>query len=290
MSKPDLIIAAVSNVQWLNICPFANSIVKSGFLETDGQVVILASGMDQFTTDCLRQRDFEVIPFRTSADAHTFITKTRFEVLLEFLKKYGEEYRYVIWVDVNDLIFQSNPTDWLDSLTQTPVLVAASEVWRVKDEPQFNVPWVRNTTPDDFEWLQHMPICCGGTIAADVQTMMRTVERILELVTAHPSGNDQAALTYIVHKPFEFPIPTYVRIPPMDGGWAVTCSAFDTHNFKSPIGIPDTVLYDNIPIFDLDRGIVYSPRGEGDIPFVIVHQYNRDPRWNDIIRKKYGEI
>jgi hypothetical protein len=288
MSKPDLIIAAISGMTRWQICPFANSIVKSGFLEAGGEAVILASGVDAFTLDCLRQRDFTVVPFTNPPKSPTFVVKDRFEVLLKFLKKYGDEYRYVIWVDTNDLVFQLNPTPWLDRLPDGPVLIAASECWRVADETQFNAPWVKNTTPDDFEWLQYTSICCGGTIAGDVQTMIDAITSILALVTARPGANDQAALTYIAHKPFMFSPPTRVIIPRMQMGWAATCSAFSVLNFSSPIGISEDQLTDAPPTFDLEDETVFTP--DGKTPMVIVHQYNRDVRWIKIMYEKYGDM
>jgi hypothetical protein len=284
--KPDLIIAAVTGMRWDQIRPFANSIVKSGF---HGETVILVHNMDSFTQDCLRAREFTVVPFSNPTEPTNFITKYRFVQLLKFLKKYGQEYRYVIWVDAGDQVFQLDPSPWLESrLGDMPGLVVARECWKIKQEQQWNVPWVKATTPDDFEWLQHQEICCGGTIAGDVATMTRTIEQILQMVDARPDANDQAALNYIFHRPFNFPSPTRTLIPTMSAGWTATCSAFDTPGFKSLIGIPVDQLTDIPPIFDTERELVLTP--DGKTPFVLVHQYNRDDGWTRIMHTKYGDI
>ena len=111
---------------------------------------------------------------------------------------------------------------------------------------------------------------------------------IRALVKARSGGNDQAALNYVIHKPFMFPAPTRVIIPRMRDGWAATCSAFSVGSFSSPIGIDEGRLEDDPPLFALKDETVFTP--SGDATMVIVHQYNRDARWIKIMYEKYGDM
>lgn len=283
-TKPDLIITCVTGLKWEHLRPFANSIVKSGFV---GETVILVNNVDPFTQDCLRTRGFTVVPFAAHAPVN-FVTHGRFVPLLKFLQKYGQEYRYVIWVDATDLIFQSDPTEWLNGLQEGPKLIGARECWRIKDEMQFNDPWLLNTFPAEYEWLRNQEVVCGGTVAGDAETMISTVQWILRMVEANPKANDQSTLAYAAHKPFFFPSPTRVLIPPMAAGWCATCSAFDTEGFHSPIGIPNGDLTDGPPVFDQKREIVLTPDGRKS--FALVHQWNRDEGWIRIMHTKYGDL
>jgi hypothetical protein len=285
--KPDLIITAVTGLQWPHLRPFANSIIKSGF---QGEAVFLVHNVDAFTQDCLRARDFTVVPFSIRGNGPmNFVTQVRFLPLVKFLEKYGDEYRYVIWVDATDQVFQRNPSDWFDEqiVTTLPLLVAARECWRIKDETRYNDPWLSQSFPAEYDWLREQEIVCGGTVAGDAETMLRTMKQISKF-SENPEVNDQSSLAYVVHKPFNFPVPTRVFMPIMQEGWCATCSAFKTAGFQSIIGIPDDQLTDTPPVFDQHNEVVLTP--DGKTPFVLVHQYNRDVNWIRIMHSKYGDL
>jgi hypothetical protein len=285
--KPDLVITCIAGYGWEQIRPFALSLKHSGF---QGDKVILAAQVDPFTIECLDNRGFEIVQFMLEGDdPRGFVIKQRFIPLLRFLAKHRHEYRYVIWVDAGDQIFQSNPSTWLEAHLPEDgrALVAARECWKIKDEPRFNVPWVRATVPDEYDWLCNQEICCGGTIAGDAETVFQAISKIYAMICANPNANDQAAWNYLVHKPFEFPVPTKILIPKMADGSTATCSAFRAINFHSVIGhLPgDPILTDDVPIFDIPAGRVLTP--DGNKAFVLLHQYNRDVRWSQLVHQKY---
>jgi hypothetical protein len=287
MKKPttDLVITCIAGYGWEQIRPFALSLLHSGF---KGDKIILAGNTDPFVIECLDNRGFDVVQFNLEGtDPRGFVIKQRFIPLLRFLAAHKHEYRYVIWADAGDQIFQSNPSIWLEQHLPEgiPALVAARECWRIKDETQFNAPWAKATVPDDYEWLCNQEICCGGTIAGDAETVFRAISKIYEMLCANPAANDQAAWSYLVHKPFAFPVPTKIWIPDMSDGWTATCSAVKTPTFSSIIGRDESLLTDKAPVFDMTRGLVLTP--DGKTPFALVHQYNRDGRWTHIIHQKY---
>jgi hypothetical protein len=255
--------------------------VASGF---QGDKVILASGMDSFSTSCLTNREFHVGSFNLTPVP--FVTQGRFIPLLRYLKEFGEQYRYVIWVDAADQIFQSNPSDWLDKLPdEEHVIIAARECWRIKDELQFNDPWLKaSVTTPDYERLREQEVLCGGTVAGTPVAMYSLMKSILESAQNNPRANDQSMLAYYLHR---YTPAVSVRIPSMRDGWTATCTAFDTQNFHSPIGKPADQLTDDVPIFDTEKKLVLTP--DGVTPFVLVHQYNRDARWIEIMRTKFRE-
>lgn len=285
--KTDLVIAAICGYRWEQIRPWVISIRKSGFT---GDVVLLAAHqtIEPFTLECVTNRNIKVVPFEIPSDTTTwtFTSKQRYIPLLQFLSKHRGKYRTVIWTDVSDLIFQSNPSDWLEKHIDGPTIVAARECWRIKDEITFNLPWVKAAFPDDADWLQEQEVLCGGTLAGDAESMFLALSKIYEITSKHPEYADQAVLNYVLHKPFNFPVPTRIYVPTMGEGWTATCSAFQTGSFKSccprEAGV---ILTDDAPVFDRERGLVLTPTEW--LPFAIVHQYNRDADWVRIIPAKY---
>ena len=276
--KPDLVITAAGGYQhWGQIRHFAVSLERSGFA---GDKVVLADRLTPFISDCLRNRGFEVVPF-TNPPNTPFVIKGRFEPLLKFLGNHAHKYRYIIWADMGDVIFQSNPSTWLTENAYKHEIIAARECWRVCDEPQFNIPWMQATAPDQYEFLKDLEILCGGTVAGSSRLMYQLMSRIYSTVSENSAANDQAALTCLLHTTFS----AYTDIPPMVEGWVATCSAFQTEGFNSLIGKPAKELTDRVPIFDLKQGLVLTP--DGSKPFVMVHQFNRDIRWCQIVSEKY---
>lgn len=224
--KPDLVITAVGGYQWEQIRPYVISLTRTGF---QGDKVILASKMDVFALECATNRGFKVIPFSVPADTNswTFTSKQRYIPLIQFLAKHRQKYRNVLWVDASDLIFQTNPSDWFDRHDRASTIYAARECWRIKDETQFNDPWVKAAFPNDYDWLRNEEVLCGGTLAGSADAVFEALVKIFKITSEHPEYADQAVLNYVLHKPFNFP-PGTIQIPAMKDGFAATCSAFRT--------------------------------------------------------------
>jgi hypothetical protein len=285
--KKDLVIAAIAGYRWEQIRAFVISLDKSGFR---GDRVLLTAHMDLFTLECAANRGFKIVPFDIpdNPSAWTFVCRQRFGPLIQFLAQHRHKYQNVIWTDVADLIFQSNPSSWLASnvIVGSRTLVLARECWRIKDELKFNDPWIKTAFPNDYEWLREQEVLCGGTLAGDAETVFEALVKIFKITSEQLDTTDQAALNYVVHKPFGFPSPTHLYVPAMRHGWTATCSAFLTENFHSIIGQSPEALTDSVPVFDYAKGLVLIP--DGKTPFVIVHQYNRDRVWARIIPAKYA--
>lgn len=287
-NKPDLVVGAICGYQWEQIRPWVISLLKSGF---KGDVVLFATRqmMDPFTLECITNRNVKVIMFDIPADttSWTFTSKHRYIPLLQYLSKNRHRYRHVVWTDVSDLIFQTDPSEWLAKHVNPPMVIAARECWRIQDESTFNLPWAKAAFPDDIEWLQRCEILCGGTLAGDAETVFRTLMEVYKITSVHPEYADQAVLNYVLHKPFHMQVPTHVYIPSMSAGWTATCSAFDSNGFKSCCPkAKGVVLTDETPVFDQVRGLVLTP--DGKTPFAIVHQFNRDVDWVRIIPQRYA--
>lgn len=287
-SKPDLVCGVVAGYAWEQIRPWVSSILQSGF---KGDIILFANNTSPFAIDCCRNRNVEVVPFNIPADTPQWVlvSKYRYIPLLQFLTKHRTKYRNVIWTDVVDLIFQTNPSEWLESHTTESTIVASRVCWIIKDEDTFNCQEARRAFPADFWWLQNKEILCGGTLAGSIDAMIDALSKIFAITSVHPNFADQAVMNYVLHKAGNFPETTRIYIPNMSEGWAVVCSAFKTAGFWSTIG-PDIshaqAVTDEIPDFDQKRGIVLTP--DGKTPFAILHQYNRDPFWNHFISKKYA--
>ena len=76
-----------------------------------------------------------------------------------------------------------------------------------------------------------------------------------------------------------------MRIPRTEEGFCATCAAFKTEEFCSYCADP-SVLTDTSPRFDRATSTVYIPGT--DVPFSVVHMYDRDTSWKSLIEAKLG--
>ena len=288
MPKKDAVITAVRGYKWEDIRAFAISLDRTGF---DGDKIILDVGLPEFTRDCLRNRDYKLVPCNAPADDRVplFIIYYRYLLLLKFLKEHGAEYRYILWVDAGDQVFQVNPTLWLNENANPHTIIAARENWLIKDETTWNDVWVRESIPEEYDWLREYEVICAGTVAGDAATVYEVVKTITDMVRERQTtgtsvwGADQAFLNYLLRKPF--PVNSY--IPALTEGWCATLSSVITENFRSCCGFPREKVLADPPFFHGGAGTVLTP--DGSKPFVLVHQYNRDGRWTNIMRDKFRE-
>jgi hypothetical protein len=287
----DLIVSAVQNYGWPKLRAYANSLARCGF---EGTKLMFVENVAQDCQENLRSLGFDVRPFSTKGlpsarrGQKLAFCNARYIPVIEFLKQ--NDFRYVIWTDTRDLVFQSNPSDWLDA--HGAPLVAAGECWSIKGlPPSPNDTWVKYVaTPEDYAWIREQEALCSGTIAGDTQTVLALMERMLDVSYAVDQvwGIDQGVYNCVVR---QSPFKEVLRVPRMAEGFIATCSAFRTDSFASGVATL-SLLIDEQPRFDRKNGVVRAPRTDAE--FCIFHQYDRDDIWAVLIEAKYvgeaGEV
>lgn len=282
--KTDVIIGAITGLTWPEIRPYAVSLSCSGF---EGEMVMLVNGISPEVRDNLAREGFVVIDFDLPADfkghscdsakdipAWTGFGQYRYKPAIDFLAANSDRFRYVIWTDVRDLIFQTNPIDWLeDNLTPPYRLVVARECWKIKDQPHNN-QWAKFTAPNDYEWLKEEEVLCAGSVAGEAEIMLELFSAIWRAAqTLDPRANDQGIFNYLMR---QTPFKDACVVPSMAAGFAAT-------GWKAKRYAPFAYSTDDSPVFNVDDYVVYTP--DGVTPFAISHQYDRDVNWKICVEK-----
>ena len=107
----DLIIGAYANYKFDLLKPWINSIKETGFR---GDIVLIAIDPDTHTVEQIEKSG--VIVIKAKNETKQMIHMQRFLHVYNFLKWNGALYRYVITTDVRDVIFQKNPSDYLQKV------------------------------------------------------------------------------------------------------------------------------------------------------------------------------
>lgn len=283
--KKDIVIGAVTNYSFDMIKPWVNSLDRSGF---DGVKMMLCYNVGYDLVEELVKRGYTIMAFSRDEENRKFVYKPEFSIVVErflhmwyFLKKFEGEYRYIITTDVKDVIFQGNPSTWLEENMGDKEINVACESIRYKDEDWGNQNLFKSFGPLVHDHCKDNLIYNCGTLSGKFDTMLDLFLNIYMLCngTSHQieggGGPDQAALNVLLNmKPYK----DITRFTMSEEGWAAQLGTTG----PQVLGKYSNKLVEKTPIL-VDDKICTSERKS----FTLVHQYDRILKWREIIEKKY---
>lgn len=281
----DLIVGAITGYDFNKIEPWVNSVVRSGFT---GDKIMLCYNVRYDVCNELVQRGFNVIGFeRDDVNSTLRYSQPDFNVVVERFKHLAhvlrdKEYRYIISTDVKDVLFQRNPSEWLEKNIGDKKIIASSESIRYQHEDWGNHNIFRSFGPEIHSMYKDTIVSNAGVMAGDFKTMQDLFMHIKLLSDAAPShyiegggGPDQAAYNILINSG---PWKDVTRFTLSEDGWA------------AQLGTTGPQIQDRYgkfitePLPTLNGSTVCTSTGA---PFYIVHQYDRVPAWKDRIEKAY---
>ena len=271
MNKPyekiDVVISTITKFYPKDIEPWVESLNRSGFT---GKRMMVVYDVPQETITYLKENNFDV--FGSQLQHHLF--NQRFRDTAIILKDY--ECDRIIWTDIRDIVFQSNPTTWLNKYQEKPI-IACSEAVKLGDDNWAQV-CAGTSFKMEWNWLQHEESYCAGTILGDKEYIMDLFHNIFRwgITGENPiQAADQPAYNILIkQKQFK----DIVQFVPQESALAVQMGT--TYIKKDFFG---DKLMEPTPLV-LEDGTVTNQKGE---PFCIVHQYDRDPKLKEVIHNKF---
>lgn len=258
----DLIATVASEYHWCHVRNFAVSLSRSGY---QGRRIVFAHNCNDDAIRNLKALNFEIVPFEKQGE----LTVQRHALFADWLGEHPET-RLAMLLDARDLVVQTDPTKWLDRNVRMKdaALFGASECMSIAAEPT-NSKWIRSLygTGTWLELRMH-DVLCAGSLIGEAQAVRELASAIWRECQRLPQwGSDQAALNYLMRRDFS----GMMRIPRNAEGLILTCSWVANSPANMPRFRPN--LTDLEP--DFRDGVLY-PKGS-QVPFAIVHQYDRDP-------------
>jgi hypothetical protein len=282
MSNRDLIVGCATNYDWSKLKYWVNSINESGF---EGDKVLILMNCDKDTVKKISDSGFSIIAFNQDSngnltyESQMMVHVERFFHIYQLLK--DNEYRYVITTDVKDVIFQRNPSKWLEENLPEGVedLVFSSESMKYKDEPWGNQNLLETFGPQIYEDFKDHTIFNVGVLAGHGYAMKDLMMNIFASCMHRPIKIcDQSTFNFLISQHPYLSTSMYTR---SEDGWA--CQLGTT---------ADPSKIEQFRPFLLEP----SPKMEGDkvltsegIEYIIVHQYDRVPEWKKVIEAKYDD-
>jgi hypothetical protein len=277
----DLIVGCATNYDWSKLKYWINSINASGFT---GDKVLILMNCDKDTAQKITDAGFSIIAFNQDADGNLtyqsqlMVHVERFIHIYKLLK--DNQYRYVITTDVKDVIFQKNPSEWLENnLSDKEDLVFSSESMKYKDEPWGRENLTQCYGQGIYEDFKNNTIFNVGVLAGRGYAMRDLVLQLfLNCINRPIPIVDQAVFNVMISRHPYLDSSMYTA---SESGWA--CQLGTT---------ADPSKIDSFRPFLLEP----SPKLEGDkvvtsegIEYTIVHQYDRVPEWRKVIEAKYDD-
>jgi len=278
----DLIVGCATNYDWSKLKYWVNSINRSGF---EGDKVLILMNCDKDTVKKISDSGFSIIAFNQdtegnlSYNSNMMVHVERFFHIYQLLK--DNEYRYVITTDVKDVVFQRNPSKWLEENLAEGVedLVFSSESMRYKDEPWGNQNLLETFGPQIYEDFKTNTIFNVGVLAGHGFAMKDLMLNIFASCVHRPIKIcDQSTFNFLISQHPYLSTSMYTK---SEDGWA--CQLGTT---------ADPSKIEQFRPFLLEP----SPKMEGDkvltsqgIEYIIVHQYDRVPEWKKVIEAKYDD-
>ena len=277
----DCVIGCSTNYDWVKLKYWINSINESGFT---GDKVMILMNCDKETANKVSKAGFDIIAFGQDAEdnlvynSNMMVHVERFYHIYQHLK--NKDYRYVITTDVKDVIFQKNPSVWLENtFTDKEDLIFSSESMRYKDEPWGDQNLRETFGPQIYEDFKNNTIFNVGVLAGRGYAMKDLMMNIFASCLGRPIKIcDQSTFNFLISRHPYLKSSIYSK---SEDGWA--CQLGTT---------ADPSKIEQFRPFLLEP----SPKMEGDkvltsegIEYTIVHQYDRVPEWKKVIEAKYDD-
>lgn len=284
MSKQDIIISSASGYSWDQLQYWAKSISKSGF---EGETYLVLYDQDPEIIKNMENHGIQLFfPISNHLGGKELdVVTDRFYQKWVLINSIGHERIHrVISTDVQDVVFQTDPTAWLDEHLGDYQLFVTSEGIAYEHEG-----WGRKNFMNCFGeaiWnsgVAHRTILnCGvwggsSRLAADLFLLIYLIGfgHPMHSIGQRPSARwtDQAALNLVSSMDL---VKDKIRFIKSEEGFAAqlgTFLALDTSFGK----------YLNEPVPVVENGEVFTSSGS---KFVVVHQYNRIPELARQIRER----
>ena len=101
-----IILGCITKYKPEDIKPYVESIEQSGF---KGRKVMMVYDIPQETIDYLKSKEWEL--YQNELQQHIILQ--RFRDIYKLLEQFPKD-ETIIWTDVKDVIFQTDPTKWIE--------------------------------------------------------------------------------------------------------------------------------------------------------------------------------
>lgn len=244
----------------------------------DDVLIITYTPFDELTIKKLNEYNIKFLYEQNSFFKR--IVVERFKSYAKILEKI--KYDFVFLFDLGDIIFQKNPTEWIENNLKDKKIVAGTECIKYKDEK-----WGENDFKQSFgyfyEFIKNKPTYNAGSFAGYSDRIKDISMNIYSMCNQHQYfAPDQSAFNFLIQTAYK----NETFYASFEDGWCCQCgTTLDPLKMNvEPFNFSQFIL--ELPP-KIDNFFVKNNKNE---KFYLVHQYNRIPELNDFYNKKYQDL
>lgn len=293
MSQVDMVIGAITGYKWEQIKHWVNSLDRSGFT---GLKAVIAYNVDYATLEELQKRGYAVLAFaKDEAGRRVTYPNKDFAIVVDrFLHYYlmldnpdnREKIRFIVATDVRDVIFQRNPSEYLNHVDLRAVdLLVSSEGIQYQHEPWGANNLLQSFGPIMYDRHKTNKIVNCGVLAGRFSAFMglsKSVYLLSHGTTQHVPGGggpDQAALNLLLSTA------VYDHITEVSEHTHPWAAQLGTMMDPNKLDAYKPFLTEPLPRYNYQSGLVETATGQ---PFTIVHQWDRVPEVKEAVERLYA--
>ena len=255
----DLVISAIANYLPEKIKIYVESLNDSGF---EGDKIMICYNLPQETIEYLSSKGWECYGAELQGHPHM----KRLIDMWWFLQNDERKWKRIITTDVRDIVWQTNPSNWLSDNLNSEVIVA-SECIKNQDEPWAHKNIHEGYGPICWDLIKENIVANVGVIAGKYQSVKDLLQLVWLVSQAGDTRHftDQSALNLIINNSL---LSNKIELN-SDFALQVDTLTNDTRFEKKTYSIENEIVMN------------------GQIPYVLVHQYDRNQELKYLIENKY---
>lgn len=255
----DLVISAIANYLPEKIKIYVESLNDSGF---EGDKIMICYNLPQETIEYLTSKGWECYGAELQGHPHM----KRLIDMWWFLQNDERKWNRIITTDVRDIVWQTNPSNWLSDNLNSEIIVA-SECIKNEDEPWAHKNIHEGYGPIFWDLIKENVVANVGVIAGKYQSVKDLLQLVWLVSQAGDTRHftDQSALNLIINNSL---LSNKIQLN-SDFALQVDTLTKDTRFEKKTYSIENEIVMN------------------GEIPYVLVHQYDRNQELKYLIENKY---
>ena len=246
--------------------------------KSDDVLIITYTAFDENTIKKLNEYNIKFLYEQNSL--YKRIVVERFKSYARVLEKI--KYDFVFLFDLGDIIFQKNPTEWIEFNLKDKKIVAGSECIKYRDEK-----WAENDFKQSFgyffEYIKNKPTFNAGSFAGYADRIKDISMNIYAMSNQHQYfAPDQAAFNFLIQTAYK----NETFYATFEDEWCCQCgTSLDPDKMNVEPFNFSKYLLEKSPI--IENNVV---KNSNQKQFYIVHQYNRVPELNNYYNNLYQKL
>ena len=255
----DLVISAIANYLPEKIKIYVKSLNDCGFT---GDKIMICYNLPQETIEYLSSKGWECYGAELQGHPHM----KRLVDMWWFLQNDERKWNRIITTDVRDIVWQTNPSNWLSDNLNSEIIVA-SECIKNEDEPWAHKNIHEGYGPIFWDSIKQNVVANVGVIAGKYQSVKDLLQLVWLVSQAGDTRHftDQSALNLIINNSL---LSNKIELN-SDFALQVDTLTKDTRFEKKTYSIKNEIVMN------------------GEVPYVLVHQYDRNEELKYLIENKY---